>query len=329
MSITLVTERAVRSMKATSPSIGWAQGWSSSWSCRNPMARHIRRPTSSGSSYTPAESGTARTAFGSMRGAARASSHRWSALRMSSTISNSLSMIGGWPSRGGSISRLDTTERESVETTVSHERPVARSSSTARKRRSAGPPDEHLVLGRLLGGEEGVADGLRQQPGLYQHLADRADLGLGRHGQRGRSALGRRHLVLLGSVALLAGGVAPKPGGGNRGPATDEAASGGAQPVDDRFGPEPVTRFVGVVAILGVEPLPVPAEGRARFVRRCRRRRRRRPGRCGGLRRPGTGPATPRTPGGVGRAGGIAPPMSGTPSNTAVVPSGSPRTSSR
>ncbi len=59
---------------------------------------------------------------------------------MSSTISNSLSMIGGCPSRAGSSWRRETTERESVETTVSHETPVARSSRTARKRRSVAPP---------------------------------------------------------------------------------------------------------------------------------------------------------------------------------------------
>ena len=61
---------------------------------------------------------------------------------------------------------------------------------------------EHDVLGGFLGGEEGVADGVREQPGLDQHLPDGVDLRLGGHGQRRRSGLGRGHLVLPWSRRL-------------------------------------------------------------------------------------------------------------------------------
>jgi hypothetical protein len=41
------------------------------------------------------------------------------------------------------------------------------------------------------------------------------------------------------------------------------ADAGAAQLLDDCFGPESVTGGVGVEAILGVQPLPILAEGRA------------------------------------------------------------------
>src|ERR1044072_6991797 len=95
------------------------------------------------------------------------------------------------------------------------------------------------------------------------------------------------------------------------------ADAAAAQLVDDCFGPQPVTGGVGVETILGVQPLPVVAKGRACL--------------SGDVDVDGAG-GRPRHSENARRGCtrlGTAPPMSGTPSNTVAVPAGSPRTRSR
>jgi hypothetical protein len=75
-------------------------------------------------------------------------------------ISNSASMIGGCPSRAGSIAREESTSPRVADTTVSHDRPVVRSSRTARKRRSTESPSQ-WVSTASLGGSSGAKNANR------------------------------------------------------------------------------------------------------------------------------------------------------------------------
>ena len=103
-----------------------------------------RRPRAARPARMPARSPRAESA----------ASHSGEPFRTSSIISNSVSMIGGWPSTGGSSSRELITSPLVADTTLSVDRPVARSSRTARKRRSTGAPARTSAFGGSSGAKK-------------------------------------------------------------------------------------------------------------------------------------------------------------------------------